>query len=63
MLPWIQEAVRETDELFAGDPWPYGVEANRPTLEALVQYMAEQHLIERPLPIEDLFVPLAATGT
>jgi 4,5-dihydroxyphthalate decarboxylase len=63
MLPWIQEAVRELDELFAGDPWPYGVEANRPTLEALVQYMAEQHLIERPLPIEDLFVPLAVAGT
>ena len=33
MLPWIQEAVREIEELFAGDPWPYGVEANRPTLE------------------------------
>jgi len=24
--------------------------------------MAEQHLIERPLPIEDLFVPLAVGG-
>jgi 4,5-dihydroxyphthalate decarboxylase len=40
------------------DPWPYGIEANRPTLTALVQYMAEQHLIAKPLPIEDLFVPL-----
>jgi hypothetical protein len=27
-----------------------------------VQYMAEQHLIARPLPIEDLFVPIAGTG-
>jgi 4,5-dihydroxyphthalate decarboxylase len=59
MLPWIREAVQEIDELFAGDPWPYGIDANRPTLEALVQYMAEQHLIARPLPLEDLFVPLA----
>jgi 4,5-dihydroxyphthalate decarboxylase len=61
MLPWVHEAVQEIDELFAGDPWPYGIDANRPTLEALVQYMAEQHLIARPLPLEDLFVPIPAT--
>jgi 4,5-dihydroxyphthalate decarboxylase len=60
MLPWVQEAVQEMDELFAGDPWPYGIEANRPTLEALVTYMAEQHLIGHPLPIEHLFVPIPA---
>ena len=47
MLPWVHEAVQEIDEVFAGDPWPYGIEANRRTLEALVQYMAEQHLIAR----------------
>src|SRR5271166_4114794 len=63
MLPWIHEAVREIDELFSGDPWPYGIAANRPTLEALVQYMAEQHLIARPLPIEGLFVPLAGMSS
>jgi 4,5-dihydroxyphthalate decarboxylase len=59
MLPWINDAMQEIDEVFAGDPWPYGVAANRPTLDALVQYMAEQHLIARPLPVEELFVPLA----
>jgi hypothetical protein len=32
------------------------VEANRPTLEALVQYMVEQHFIARRIPIEELFV-------
>ena len=58
MLPWVHEAVQEIDELFAGDPWPYGIDANRPTLEALVRYLAEQHLIAQPLPLEDLFVPL-----
>jgi len=60
MLPWVHEAVQEMDELFAGDPWPYGIEANRPTLEALVQYMVEQHLIAQPFPIENLFVPIPA---
>jgi 4,5-dihydroxyphthalate decarboxylase len=58
MLPWLDHDVDEIDEVFGGDPWPYGIEANRPTLEALVQFMAEQYLIAKPLPIEDLFVPL-----
>jgi 4,5-dihydroxyphthalate decarboxylase len=56
MLPWLPAAMDEIDEVFGGDPWPYGVEANRPTLEALVQYMVEQHFIARPIAIEDLFV-------
>lgn len=64
MLPWQRADVDEIDEVFGGDPWPYGVEANRPTLAALVQYMTEQHLIAQPMPIEELFVPLpGAMGT
>ncbi len=57
MLPWLPADVEEIDELFGGDCWPYGVEPNRPTLEALVSYMAEQGLIPEPIPIEKLFVP------
>jgi 4,5-dihydroxyphthalate decarboxylase len=51
--------VEEIDDVFAGDAFPYGIEANRPTLQALVAYMVEQRFIARPIPIEDLFVPLA----
>lgn len=58
MLPWLAQDMDEIDDVFGGDPWPYGVDANRPTLSALVQYMAEQYLIAKLLPIEDLFVPL-----
>jgi 4,5-dihydroxyphthalate decarboxylase len=58
MLPWLMAEIEEIDEVFGGDAWPYGVEANRPTLQALVQYMWEQHFIAKPIPIEDLFVPL-----
>lgn len=58
MLPWQRADVDEIDEVFGGDPWPYGIEPNRPTLAALVQYMAEQDFIAQPMPIEDLFVPL-----
>jgi 4,5-dihydroxyphthalate decarboxylase len=58
MLPWLTADLVEIDEVFGGDPWPYGVEANRPTLEALVTYMVEQALIAAPIAIEDLFVPV-----
>ncbi|HEY4403094.1 MAG TPA: ABC transporter substrate-binding protein [Xanthobacteraceae bacterium] len=57
MLPWMRSQIAEIDEVFGGDPWPYGVEANRATLEALVQYLAEQGLIAAPVPVEKLFVP------
>jgi 4,5-dihydroxyphthalate decarboxylase len=57
MLPWLPDHVAEIDALFGGDCWPYGVEPNRPTLEALVTYMVEQGLIAAPIPIEKLFVP------
>ena len=58
MLPWVHEDIQEIDEVFGGDPYPYGIDANRPTLEALVGYLAEQHFIPRAMPIEDVFVPV-----
>src|SRR5580704_5697040 len=64
MLPWLQDEIEEIDEVFGGDPFPYGIESNRPTLEALVQYMVEQHFIAAPMPIGTLFVPLpGASGS
>ena len=58
MLPGMIAELDEIATTFGGDPWPYGVEANRPTLEALVRYMAEQSLIKAPIPVEELFVPI-----
>jgi 4,5-dihydroxyphthalate decarboxylase len=49
-------------KIFGDDPWPYGVEANWPTLEALVQYMAEQAIIAAPVAVDDLFVPVGGTS-
>jgi 4,5-dihydroxyphthalate decarboxylase len=56
MLPWLAADIEEIDTLFGGDCWPYGIEPNRPTLEALVAYMVEQGLIAAPIPVEKLFV-------
>lgn len=60
MLPWLFADLDEIDALFGGDPWPYGLDANRPTLTALTSYMAEQGMIAREVSIEDLFVPVDA---
>ena len=52
--------MREIDDIwdvFNGDPWPYGVEPNRQTLEALVTYLQDQFLIGGPVKVDDLFVP------
>ncbi|MBI2319104.1 MAG: ABC transporter substrate-binding protein [Betaproteobacteria bacterium] len=58
MLPWMPDDLDEIDRVFGGDPWPYGIEANRPTLEALVTYLVEQSIIAAPIPVEELFVPV-----
>jgi 4,5-dihydroxyphthalate decarboxylase len=55
MLPWLPDDVEEIDQLFGGDCWPYGVEPNRTTLEALVSYMVDQGLIPEKIPLEKLF--------
>ncbi len=57
MLPWMGADIEEIDRVFNGDAFPYGLEANRRTLETLVRYMHEQFLIAEPVKIDDLFVP------
>ena len=56
MMPWMLAQIDTMTSVFGDDPWPYGVEANRKTLDALVTYLAEQSLIAKPLPVDDLFV-------
>ena len=57
MTPFLMRDIDEIYEVFDGDPWPYGVEPNRPTLEAFVTYLQDQSLIAAPVPVDDLFVP------
>lgn len=56
MLPWFKAEVETLTRAFGEDPWPYGIEANRTTLEAFMTYLLEQDMIAAPIPIEDLFV-------
>lgn len=56
-LPWLIDAVEETRELMGWDYWPYGVEANRDTLETMTRYSHEQGLTDERLSVDDLFAP------
>ncbi len=58
MLPWMHAELDDIEAVFGGDPWPYGVEPNRPTLSALVRYLHEQGVIAKPVAVDDLFVPV-----
>lgn len=61
-LPWLYADVQEIDELFHGDPWPYGLEANRVALETLVQFLVDQHFLRPGVRIEDMFVPIVTSN-
>lgn len=63
MLPFLFADLDEIDEVFGGDPWPYGAAVNRPTLEALMRHMVDQHFIAEPIPVESLFVPVGPAGS
>jgi 4,5-dihydroxyphthalate decarboxylase len=56
-MPWLAEHARRWRELAGEDFWPYGLEPNRPTLEAFVQYSHEQGITERRLKVDELFAP------
>jgi 4,5-dihydroxyphthalate decarboxylase len=57
MLPWLHADLEEVDALFGGDPWPYGLEANRAALEALVGFLVQQRFLSRAPELEALFAP------
>jgi len=54
-LPWPAERIRQARTMLGGDPWPYGLEPNRTTLQAFCTYAYEQRLCERRLDVEELF--------
>ncbi len=56
-IPWCFEHARRAQETFGADHWPYGIEANRRTLDAFLQYAFEQGVCHRRLAPEDLFPP------
>lgn len=54
-VPWAANHAAAMRELFGGEPWRYGIEASRVTLEAFLGYAYEQGCCHRRLCADDLF--------
>jgi 4,5-dihydroxyphthalate decarboxylase len=54
-IPWGYELARQAKNLLGQDYWPYGIDANRPTLNAFLEYAYEQGVCHRQLEVEQLF--------
>lgn len=56
-LPWAAAELAETRALLGADFWPYGMAANRATLERQLRYCSEDGLLAKPLTPDELFAP------
>ncbi len=56
-LPWLIAEVEESHRVRGNEIWDYSLEGSRTTLEAPMQYLHEQGLTRRRMPLEELFVP------
>jgi 4,5-dihydroxyphthalate decarboxylase len=54
-VPWLTNYARRMSEMFGGDLFPYGIEANRPTLELFLRYTHEQGIAHRLARPEEIF--------
>ncbi|MFN3477015.1 MAG: ABC transporter substrate-binding protein [Candidatus Methylomirabilales bacterium] len=54
-VPWLDVYMEGIWEVMGQDFWPYGLKANCHVLETYIQYLHEQHLIDRIISPEELF--------
>lgn len=54
---WLPAIIEQEQAMFGTDWYPYGVEPNRHSLEALLQFNYEQGLVPRRIAVEELFAP------
>ncbi|MFT4112874.1 4,5-dihydroxyphthalate decarboxylase [Silvibacterium sp.] len=57
MIPWLTHRIDTDKEILGSDWWPYGIEANRKALEAVLRYHYEQGITSRRFSLEEIFVP------
>jgi 4,5-dihydroxyphthalate decarboxylase len=56
-LPFVEEQLKAARELLGNDHWPYGVAANRSTLETFLRHHHSQGLSKRLLSVDEIFHP------
>jgi 4,5-dihydroxyphthalate decarboxylase len=54
-VPWSASIVDDTSKSFGADPFPYGLEANRKTLDAFCRFAHDQGVTAKKLTPDDLF--------
>jgi 4,5-dihydroxyphthalate decarboxylase len=54
-VPWSAALLDDCAEEFGADPFPYGLEANRKTLDAFCRFAHDQNVTARRLTPDDLF--------
>ena len=54
-LPWLPAYGRRMADLFGGDPFPYGIEANRATVGQLLSYAHQQGIAHRLATPDEVF--------
>ena len=54
-VPWAAAIAEECGKNFGGDPFPYGLEANRKTLDAFCRFAHDQGVTAKRLTPDDLF--------
>jgi len=55
VVPWAANHAEAIQQLMGADFWPYGVEANRKTIEIFLRYSFEQGLTAKQLKADELF--------
>jgi 4,5-dihydroxyphthalate decarboxylase len=55
VLPWLSAFAAEAHATLGGDPWTYGVAANRDVLTTMLRYAVADGLAPASLRVEDLF--------
>jgi 4,5-dihydroxyphthalate decarboxylase len=54
-VPWLTNYTMRMQQMFGGDLFPYGIDANRPTLQLFLRYAHEQGIAQRLVKPEDIF--------
>ncbi|MCC6888279.1 MAG: ABC transporter substrate-binding protein [Hyphomicrobiales bacterium] len=56
-IPWAYEHARRAKNMFGGELWPYGIQPNRRTLDAFLEFCHDQGISHRRIQAEELFAP------
>jgi len=54
-VPWLTNYTTRMQQMFGSDLFPYGIDANRPTLELFLRYAHEQGIAHRLAKPEEIF--------